>query len=164
MWSGTNIYAKAERYLIRILLRVFYLEREQRTMVRTKATTQKTKKEKQQQSSTSQPQSLSNKQIMFKIQHERQHLAKHIQSTPTFAPPACANLPFCTVVFGNEKSGSGTKAEKNKTLTVLQATLDLIFSQTRRSFRREPVAPATEEKVKEASATRIRKLEGIYKF
>ena len=65
MWSGTNIYAKSQRYLIRILLRLHLAPvREERTIVRAKALIQKTKeKQKQQQSSTTQPQQLSRKQI-----------------------------------------------------------------------------------------------------
>ncbi|KAI7848015.1 hypothetical protein BDC45DRAFT_327734 [Circinella umbellata] len=81
MWFGTNIYAKSQRYLIRILLRLHLAPvREERTIVRAKALIQKAKeKQKQQQSSTTQPQQLSRKQIKSKIQHKCQQMANNIR-------------------------------------------------------------------------------------
>ncbi|KAG2222898.1 hypothetical protein INT45_013529 [Circinella minor] len=155
MWSRTNIYAKSQRYLIRILLRVHLApEREQKTT--------------------------------SKIQHECHQMAKHIRhgklykddehKYATRVQSCMKRLDKLASILKDLEAGKSAidaKTEKDKNIDCVASNLgpgDLVeMWEDEIEEEEEEVVEEVEEgqnlmkKVKEASATRIRKLEGLIK-
>ncbi|KAI7859994.1 hypothetical protein BDC45DRAFT_530444 [Circinella umbellata] len=165
MWSGTNIYAKSQRYLIRILLRVHLApEREQKTIIQHEC-----------------------QQMAKHIRHgKRDEDNEHKYATRVQS--CMKRLDRLTSILKEleaRKSGIGAKAEKDKDINHVSSNLEpgggsgrgrrrpkcdgkrhdyvvrILYLQSDKAVvpKGKTVAPTPEEKVKESSATRIRKLE-----